>query len=178
MKKSFLCVCVKCHLTCLTAAICIRSNRARAVFVDILTELTDLTAKNKKVIYILFFLRSYTCFYWSNWSNRSNLLILCGVAAFVHRSNFLCIGQIALLRAAFIGQTRCQIAFCVNCYKLDACFILSTLRVSSLRPCVLTGRPICQAIARTHTRRGGDDHFGFFGQAPIPRPNFDLTQTA
>lgn len=94
----------------------------------------------------------------------------------VHRSNNLCCGQKPRLRAAFIGQTRCQIAFCVNCYKLDACFILSTLRVSSLRPCVLTGRPICQAIARTHAHaEGGDDHFGFFWPGPntTPKIRFD-----
>ena len=45
---------------------------------------------------------------------------LCGLRHFLLWSNNLRCGQIALLRAAFIGQTRCQIAFCVNCYKLDA----------------------------------------------------------
>ena len=144
------------HLTCLTAAIHIRSNRARAVFVDILTELTHLTSKKENSFIYLFFLRSYNCFYWSNWSNRSKMFDLCGVAAFDASVKFFCCGQKPRLRAAFIGQTRCQIAFCVNCYKLDAYFILSILRVSSLRPCVLTGRPICQAIARTRTHaRGG-----------------------
>jgi len=42
------------HLTSLTAAIRIRSNRARAVFVDFLTDLTDLTAKKQKSYIYLF----------------------------------------------------------------------------------------------------------------------------
>lgn len=143
------------HLTSLTAAIYIRSNRARPAFVDFLTHLTNLTAKKQKSFIIYIIHVHIVIFYWSNWSNRSKNEGFCGVAVFVHRSNNLCCGQKPRLRAEFIGQTALTAFVCTNCYKLDACFILSTLRVSSLRPCMLTDQTICQVFTHAHARGGG-----------------------
>jgi hypothetical protein len=61
-----------------------------------------------------------------------------------------------LLRAAFIGQMALTLFVCVNCHKLGVILFLSTVRVSSWRPCVWTVHAFCQAFTHTHTHaRGG-----------------------
>ena len=120
MKKIFLFVCVKCHLTCLTAAIHIWSNRARRSFVDFLTNLTNLTAKNQKSSIYIFYICVHIVIFIGQIGQigqkmRFSAVLLC----LVHWSNFcVLVKNRGCVRGSLVKLRWCCL-FVSNCYKLD-----------------------------------------------------------
>ena len=104
------------------------------------------------------------------------MLIFCGVAGFCSSAKFLHIGKKKRLRAVLIGQIALSNCFLSTVIKLVACFILSTLRVSHCCGVIVAIFLFLSSHRmRTHERGRGCTRSYHFGQVPIPRRKFDLT---
>lgn len=115
-----------------------------------------------------------------NRGNREKSQDFRGFAAFLLLGENWHKGQKPNFSAAFPVFPDSFALRCVRCLRIIGNFprvyFCQALRRAIGGGLFLTACVFCQAFRQTmNTRRGGDDHFGFFGLPPNLRQNFNLT---
>ena len=157
-----------------------RKNTKKARFLSFLPDSPHFPPKKRFSLYIYFFSRIYIVIYWGNRGNREKNQHFRGFAAFLLLGENWHKGRKGRFSAAFPVFPDSFALRCVRCLRIIGNFprvyFCQALRRAIGGGLFLTACVFCQAFRQTmNTRRGGDDHFGFFGQVPYLHANFNLT---